>query len=107
MDRTTEAASRQIAAMGCEVFEIGLLPESADTERSMLPLLLDGDALLRSLRCLRYESRSGRKIYNHPNGGAQFESCRRLSREAVVSMKKAGSTPQLESRHLPATIRPG
>lgn len=62
--------------MGCEVFEIGLLPESADTERSMLPRVLDGNALLRSLRCLRYENRRGRNI-SIVQTGSTIESRRR------------------------------
>jgi hypothetical protein len=94
MDKTTEAVTRQIAAMGCEVFEIGLLkPDTGNNERSMLPRTWDRDALLRSLAWLRHENRDGRNVYIRPKGEHDLSLVDDLSKEAVTAMKKAGFNP--------------
>lgn len=94
MDKTTEAVTRQIAAMGCEVFEIGLLkPETGNNERNMLPRTWDRDALLRSLAWLRHENRDGRNVYIRPKGEHNLSLVDDLSKEAVAAMTKAGFNP--------------
>ncbi len=96
MDKTTESVTRQIAAMGCEVFEIGLLkPETGDNERNMLPRTWDREALLRSLGWLRHENRNGRNVYIRPKGEHNLSLVDDLSKEAVAGMKKAGFSPAI------------
>lgn len=96
MDMTSEAVNRQIAAMGCEVFEVGLLKsESTDNGPDMLPRVWDREALLRSLPWLRHENRNGRNIYIRPHGEHNLSLIDDLSKEAVVAMKKAGFHPAL------------
>jgi hypothetical protein len=47
---TTTAVRQQIAAMGCELFEVGVFqPETARTDASMLLRVWDWDTLLRAV----------------------------------------------------------
>jgi hypothetical protein len=51
MDRTTRAVHQQIAAMGTEVFEVGLFkPTAAEEGRAvMIPRIWDSATLIRSI----------------------------------------------------------
>lgn len=96
MDKTTEAMSRQIAAMGCDVFEIGLFkPEASATEPAMLPRTWDADSLLRSVAWLRRENRDGRNIYVRPKGAHNLSLVDDLTKGAIAAMKQAGFSPAL------------
>ena len=68
-DRTLEAVIKQIHAMGCEVFEVGLFnPVTTANEPVMIPRTWDTDALLRSVPWLKHQNRNGRNIYIRPQG---------------------------------------
>jgi hypothetical protein len=93
-DKTTEAVRAQTAAMGSEVFEIGLFkPDAANGEAIMLPRVWDGETLHRSIPWLRHQNRDGRNIYVRPKGEHNLSLVDDLSRDAVVAMKQAGFTP--------------
>ncbi len=96
MDKTTEAVGRQITAMGCDVFEVGLFkPDAADTEAAMLPRTWDAGSLFRSVGWLRRENRDGRNIYLRPKGEHNLSLIDDLTRDAVTAMKRAGFNPAL------------
>jgi hypothetical protein len=58
VDRTTQAAQQQIAAMGVQIFEVGLFkPSAADEGRAvMIPRTWDGSTLMRSIPWLRLQN---------------------------------------------------
>lgn len=96
MDRTFEAASAQVAAMGCEVFEVGLFkPDAQGEEPVMLPRTWDVESLLRSVSWLRKENRDGRNIYVRPRGEHCLSLVDDLKKDAVKEMKKTGFGPAL------------
>lgn len=96
MDETTEAASRQIAAMGCDSFEVGLFkPNAPPEEPVMLPRTWDAATLLRSLPWLRWENREGRNIYVRPKGEHDLSLVDDLTGETVAVMKRKGFDPAL------------
>jgi hypothetical protein len=96
MDKTFEAASTQIAAMGCEVFEVGLFkPEAQVDEPLMLPRTWDVEALLRSVPWLRKENRDGRNIYVRPKGEHALSLIDDLTGDAVREMKRTGFSPAI------------
>ena len=58
---TTSAVRQQVAAMGCELFEVGVFrPETAGTDASMLLRVWDQDTLLHSVPWLQLQNRAGR-----------------------------------------------
>lgn len=95
-NRTARAVELQIAAMGSDVFEIGLFkPDAADGEAIMVPRVWDREALVRSVAWLRYENLSGRNIYIRPKGEHQLSLVDDLSATAVAKMKQSGFAPAL------------
>ena len=96
IDKTAEAVSRQIAAMGCDAFEVGLFkPDVPGTEPAMLPRTWNAGALLHSMAWLRRENREGRNIYVRPKGEHDLSLVDDLTREAVAAMKRDGFKPAL------------
>jgi hypothetical protein len=96
MERTFEAASAQIAAMACEVFEVGLFkPDAQGEDPVMLPRTWDVEALLRSISWLRKENREGRNIYVRPRGEHCLSLVDDLTKDAVNEMKRTGFSPAL------------
>ncbi len=86
----------QIAAMGCELFEIGLFkPDAIEGEAIMVPRVWDREALVRSIPWLRHENLSARNIYVRPKGEHQLSLVDDLSAEAVTIMKRSGFAPTL------------
>src|SRR5205085_788694 len=66
---TTTAVRQQIAAMGFQLFEVGVFrPEAAGVEASMLLRVWDPSTLLRSVAWLRFQNNNGRHIYIRPKG---------------------------------------
>ena len=95
-NRTARAVELQIAAMGSDVFEIGLFkPEAGDGEAIMVPRVWDREALVRSVPWLRHEESSGRNIYIRPKGEHQLSLVDDLSADAVAAMKRSGFAPAL------------
>ena len=95
MDRTTRAAQQQIAAMGTQVFEVGLFkPSAAEEGRAvMIPRIWDSATLIRSIPWLRMQNADGRNIYVRPKGEHDLSLVDDLSADAVKRMKATGFTP--------------
>lgn len=93
MDRTKDAIRMQAAAMGCEVFEIGLF--RADAEPMMVPRIWDNDTLSRSVGWLKHQNTSGRNIYVRPHGEHPLTLVDDLSAAAAIAMKQSGFQPAL------------
>ena len=92
MDKTTQAVHQQIAAMGAQVFEVGLFkPSAADEGRAvMIPRTWDRDTLIRSIPWLRLQNADGRNIYVRPKGEHDLSLVDDLTGEAVKRMKASG-----------------
>ena len=96
MDKTSEAVRRQVAAMGCDVFEVGLFnPDAQGGAPVMLPRTWDTDALIRSIGWLRKQNRDGRNIYVRPSGEHNLSLVDDLTKDAVAAMKRSGFTPAI------------
>ena len=97
MDRTNEAVTRQIVAMGGDVFEVGLYkPEGAgDNEPPMIPRTWDMQAVLKSIPWLRLQNRNGRNIYIRPRGEHNLGLIDDLTAESIERMKAEGFHPAL------------
>ncbi len=93
VDKTLTAVRRQIEAMGCDVFEVGLFNPAAKNGAVMLPRTWDTEALLRSIPWLRRENRDGRNIYIRSKGEHNLSLVDDLTRDAVAAMKRAGFSP--------------
>lgn len=95
MDKTSQAVQRQIAAMGAQVFEVGLFKPSAQEEGQavMIPRTWDRDTLLRSIPWLRLQNADGRNIYVRPKGEHDLSLVDDLTAESVKRMKLTGFAP--------------
>ena len=95
VDRTTEAVTRQITAMGAAVYEVGLYkPEAeAEGEAVMIPRTWDVDSLMKSIKWLRLQNLEGRNIYVRPKGEHNLSLVDDLTADAVRRMKSAGFQP--------------
>lgn len=98
-NRTLIAVEQQIAAMGCEVYEIGLFkphtPDSDPREPEMLPRTWDRATLIKSVPWLRYQNSQGRNIYIRPKGEHHLSMIDDLTSDAIKRMKAEGFTPAL------------
>jgi hypothetical protein len=95
-DRTADAVRRQIAALGSEVFEIGLFkPDATQSEAVMLPRVWDQDALVRSIGWLRHQNREGRNIYVRPKGEHNLSLIDDLTSDAIAALAPSGFAPAI------------
>lgn len=101
LERTSEAVTRQIVAMGCDVFEVGLFKPDAVGEPAMLPRTWDTETLLRSIPWMRLQNLNGRNIYVRPRGEHNLTLVDDLSSAAVAVMKREGFSPALVVRTSP------
>jgi hypothetical protein len=93
---TTIAVRQQIAAMGRELFEVGVFrPETLGNEASMLLRIWDRDTLLRSVPWLQLQNHAGRHIYVRPKGEHNLSLVDDLTADAVAAMKCDGFHPAL------------
>lgn len=93
-DRTLEAVTKQIQAMGCEVFEVGLFNPTANAnEPVMIPRTWDTEALLRSVSWLKHQNRNGRNIYVRPQGEHRLSLIDDLGAADIQNLKASGFTP--------------
>jgi hypothetical protein len=93
---TTIAVRQQIAAMGRELFEVGVFrPETSGNEARMLLRVWDRDTLLRSLPWLQLQNDAGRHIYVRPKGEHNLSLVDDLTADAVAAMKRDGFHPAL------------
>jgi hypothetical protein len=105
-DKTLEAVTKQIHAMGCEVFEVGLFkPTATGKEPVMLPRTWDAEALLRSVSWLKHQNRDGRNIYIRPSGEHTLSLVDDLKAADVQSMRKAGFAPALVVQTSPGNFQ--
>lgn len=98
MDRTSGVVSRQMAAMGCKTFEVGLFMAEAScagTEPAMIPRTWDSDTLIRSIPWMRLQNLQGRNIYIRPHGEHNLTMVDDLKRESVDRMFASGFAPAL------------
>jgi hypothetical protein len=95
MDRTAEAVTRQISAMGATVFEVGLFKPEAEAEGKavMIPRTCDVASVLRSIGWLRYQNLDNRNVYVRPKGEHNLSLVDDLSAAAVREMKATGFQP--------------
>ena len=93
-ERTLRAVQLQTAAMGAELFEIGLFKqEPADGEPAMLPRVWDTEALLRSVPWLRQQNLNGRNVFIRPIGEHSLSLVDDINVAAVERMKQTGFAP--------------
>ena len=103
---TTTAVRQQIAAMGCELFEVGVFrPETAGTDASMLLRVWDQDTLLHSVPWLQLQNRAGRHIYIRPKGEHNLSLVDDLTAEAVTAMDRDGFHPALVVETSPSNFQ--
>src|SRR5207302_2010330 len=93
---TTSAVRQQVAAMGCELFEVGVFrPETAGTDASMLLRVWNPDTLLRAVPWLQLQNQAGRHIYIRPKGEHNLSLVDDLAVDAVTAMDRDGFHPAL------------
>ncbi len=95
MDLTARAVQHQIAAMGCEVFEVGLFKPSVNSQNTavMIPRTWDSGTLLRSVPWLRMQNADGRNIYVRPKGEHNLSLVDDLTADSVKRMRAEGFAP--------------
>jgi hypothetical protein len=93
-DKTAGAALQQVAAMGSELFEVGLYnPNATAGESVMIPRVWDAGTIGKSVPWLRLQNRQGRNIYIRPKGEHDLSMVDDLTAEAVSTMRHAGFNP--------------
>jgi RepB DNA-primase from phage plasmid len=96
-NRTRIAVERQVAAMGTDVFEVGLfkprVPGDESNEPEMLPRVWDRETLLRSVGWLCFQNTRGRNIYIRPKGEHHLSLVDDLTASAIQRMKADGFGP--------------
>jgi hypothetical protein len=95
-DRTAIAVMQQVAAMGSELFEVGLFkPDAEPTESIMIPRVWDTNQVIKSVPWLRHQNCEGRNIYIRPKGEHDLSMVDDLTTAAVSAMKQAGFNPSV------------
>ena len=95
-DKTTGAVRQQIAAMGSELFEVGLYdPDPGASEPIMIPRIWDSETIVKSVAWLRHQNSEGRNIYIRPKGEHYLSMVDDLTKDAVATMRQAGFNPAL------------
>ena len=89
-DKTQVAVEKQIQAMGCERFEVGVF--DAISER-MIPRVWSKETVLKSIAWLRYENLKGRNIYIRPAGEHRLSLVDDLKAASIQRMKREGFAP--------------
>ena len=103
---TTVAVGRQIKAMACEIFEVGVFrPETSRTDASMLLRVWSGDTLLNCIPWLQLENDDGRHIYIRPKGEHNLSLIDDLTADAVTAMKCEGFHPALVVETSPSNFQ--
>jgi hypothetical protein len=105
-DKTTGAVRQQIAAMGSELFEVGLYdPDPGATEPIMIPRIWDSETIVKSVAWLRHQNSEGRNIYIRPKGEHDLSMVDDLAKDAVATMRQAGFNPALVVETSPANYQ--
>jgi hypothetical protein len=108
MEWTAGAVRHQIAAMGAEVFEVGLFRPRVDPnsrEPEMLPRTWNIKTLLNSLSWLQFQNLNGRNIYIRPKGENNLSLIDDLTAAVVSEMKKSGFQPAVLTETSPGNFQ--
>jgi len=93
-DKTSGPVDQQVAAMGSELFEVGLYnPDAGATESIMIPRVWNSETILKSVAWLRHQNRAGRNIYIRPKGEHDLSMVDDLTKDAISTMRQAGFSP--------------
>ena len=93
-DKTSGPVEQQVAAMGSELFEVGLYnPDAGATESIMIPRVWNSETILKSVAWLRHQNRAGRNIYIRPKGEHDLSMVDDLTTDAISTMRQAGFSP--------------
>lgn len=105
-EATSAAVRRQITAMGCELFEVGMLrPEASSRDANMLLRVWAPDTLLGCVGWLRLENQGGRHIYIRPKGEHNLSLVDDLTANRVAAMKQEGFEPALVVETSPSNFQ--
>ena len=105
-DKTAAAVQKQIAAMGCELFEVGLYnPNAPAGEPVMIPRVWNAETVVKSVPWLRHQNREGRNIYVRPKGEHDLSMVDDLTVDAVSAMKEAGFQPAVMVETSPGNLQ--
>lgn len=91
-DLTAIAVRKQIEAMGCQNFEIGVYDA---TSEKMLIKAWDKETVLRSIDFFRAQNVKGKHIYVRPAGEHALSLVDDLTKDGVEKMRKDGISPAL------------
>ena len=92
--KSAAAVQQHVAAMGSELFEVGLYnPDAGASESIMIPRVWDSETIVKSVPWLRHQNREGRNIYIRPKGEHDLSMVDDLTKDAVSAMKQAGFNP--------------
>jgi RepB DNA-primase from phage plasmid len=107
LDKTTEVVSRQIAAMGCTTFEMGLFMPDASSGAGpvMIPRTWDADCLLRSIPWMRLQNLQGRNIYIRPYGEHNLTMVDDLKAASIDRMFSSGFKPAVVVETSPGSFQ--
>src|SRR5207247_9258331 len=93
---TSSAGRKKLAAIGCELFEVGVFRrETAGTDASMLLRVWNPDTLLRAVPWLQLQNHACRHIYIRPKGEHNLSLVDDLTADAVTAMDRNGFHPAL------------
>jgi len=108
MEWTAGAVKHQVAAMGAEVFEVGLFKPRIDRnsrEPEMLPRTWTIENLFRSISWLQFQNLNGRNVYIRPKGEHDLSLIDDLTATAVSEMKKSGFQPAVVTETSPGNFQ--
>jgi len=108
MGWTAGAVKQQVAAMGAEVFEVGLFKPRIDQnsrEPEMLPRTWDIENLVKSLSWLQFQNLNGRNIYIRPKGEHDLSLIDDLTATAISEMKRSGFQPNVVTETSPGNFQ--
>lgn len=91
-DLTAAAVKKQVDAMGCNHFEVGIY----DARREMMLIKQwDKETVLRSIDYFRAQNVNGKHIYIRPSGEHALSLVDDLTKEGIAKMKQDGIKPAL------------
>jgi hypothetical protein len=105
-DKTSGPVEQQVAAMGSELFEVGLYnPDAGATESIMIPRVWNSETILKSIAWLRHQNRAGRNIYIRPKGEHDLSMVDDLTTDAISTMRQAGFSPAVVVKTSPGNYQ--
>ncbi|MEE8057834.1 MAG: MobQ family relaxase, partial [Pseudomonadales bacterium] len=97
IDRCYLAVRRQLNAMGCERYEVGI----RDSDGRMMPRKWTESEVLKSVGWLKRENAKGSDIYIRPAGSQGIVLVDDLTRGSLTAMREQGFTPALVTETSP------